>query len=194
MRSMPPDTRSRSWGRCPNDPEASKMSQARLKKETGILKANSLLIPIVLIAGLLRAGCGLAAAPVSMLPEAARAGELSGLKPCQFKPDGNKAKYAAECGTLAVPENWEVPGSRLIALPVVRIPATGPNPAEPVFWLIGGPGGTNLSWAPPAWLLAKHDVVQVGYRGVDGSVVLACPELSRIFRAHTGWDIFSDQA
>ena len=158
------------------------------------MKINKFLIPITLIAGLLLAGCGATTAPTYAVPEGAQAGQLDGLQPCEFQPQGRKAKFAADCGTLIVPENWDKAESRLIPLPVVRVPASGPNPAEPVFWLVGGPGGTNLSWAPPAWLLAKHDVVQVGYRGVDGSVVLACPELGRAFDAHTGWDLESEQA
>lgn len=93
-----------------------------------------------------------------------------------------------------IPENWDKAGSRLIGLPVVRIPASGPNPAEPVFWLVGGPGGSNLTWAPPTWLLEKHDVVLVGYRGVEGTVVLSCPEVGRLLKTNLGKDIWSEQA
>ena len=140
------------------------------------MKTNHLLIVIGVIAALLLASCSSKAAPSPAVPEGAQAGELTGMQTCEYQPAGSKTKYDAECGTLVVPENWDKAGSRLIALPVVRIPASGPNPAEPVFWLVGGPGGTNLSWAPPAWLLEKHDVVMVGYRGVDGTVVLSCPK------------------
>ena len=132
--------------------------------------------------------------PGPEVPEGAQAGQLTGLEKCEFQPAGSKTKYLAECGTLVVPENWDKAGSRLITLPVVRIPASGPNPAEPVFWLVGGPGGSNLSWAPPAWLLENHDVVMVGYRGVEGTVVLSCPEVGRLLKAHLGKDLFSEQA
>jgi len=152
------------------------------------------LIALVLVTGLLLAGCGTQSATALVVPEGAQAGELIGLEKCNFQPAGAKAKYAAECGTLVVPENWEVAGSRLIALPVVRIPATGRNPAEPVFHLEGGPGGSNLVWSPPDWLLKNHDVVMVGYRGVEGTVVLACPEANRVVKAHMGKDLFSEQA
>jgi pimeloyl-ACP methyl ester carboxylesterase len=34
----------------------------------------------------------------------------------------------------------------------------------------------------------------VGYRGVEGTVKLACPELGRLMKAHTGKDLFSEEA
>lgn len=151
-------------------------------------------IALLLLGALLLAGCSSKVVSAPVVPEGAQAGELTPLEPCEFQPAGSKAKYGAECGTLVVPENWDKAGSRLTALPVVRIPAGGPNPAEPVFWLVGGPGGPNLSWEPPDWLLANHDVVMVGYRGVDGTVVLSCPDLSRLFKTHLGKDLFSTPA
>jgi pimeloyl-ACP methyl ester carboxylesterase len=63
-----------------------------------------------------------------------------------------------------------------------------------VFYLQGGPGQSNLSWAPPDWLLEKHDMVFVGYRGIDGTVTLSCPEVNRLLKTHVGKDIFSEQA
>lgn len=128
------------------------------------------------------------------VPNGAQAGDLTDLEACDFTPFGSKKTYTAECGTLTVPENWNNPESRLIALPVVRIPATGPNPAEPVFWLNGGPGAPNLSWAPPDWLLEKHGVIQVGYRGAEGTVVLDCPETSALIKSYVGRGIFHDEA
>src|SRR6185503_7075962 len=124
----------------------------------------------------------------------AQAGDLTGLKDCEFQPKGSKTKYAAECGTLTVPENWDNADARLIALPVVRIPASGQDPAEPVFFLQGGPGASNLSWEAPNWILENHDVVMVGYRGADGTVVLSCPEVNRVLEAHIGKNLISEQA
>ena len=126
------------------------------------------------------------------VPEGTRPGELTPLTSCQY-PLGNK-KFNAECGTLTVPENWDDPNSRLISLPVVRIPATGLNPAEPIFFLQGGPGMPNLSWPPPDWLLEKHDVVEVGYRGAEGTIVLDCPEASALAKSYIGRGIFSEEA
>ncbi|WP_336203904.1 alpha/beta hydrolase [Nonomuraea sp. LPB2021202275-12-8] len=81
-----------------------------------------------------------------------------------------------------VPENHRVPGSRLIALSVTRIRATGRNPAEPIFRLGGGPGASNMSFKEASRLTERHDVVLVGYRGIDGSTVLDCPEVTSALR------------
>jgi pimeloyl-ACP methyl ester carboxylesterase len=129
---------------------------------------------------------------VPAVPAGAKPGELT-LAPCQFKTEDGA--YAADCGTLVVPENRAKADSRLIALPVIRIRATGNHPAEPIFWLTGGPGQNNMQHKPPAWLLAKHDSVLVGYRGVDGSSVLDCPEYDRVLRSRSaGGDALSAQS
>ncbi len=157
-------------------------------------RALSILVLGVIVGGLLLAACSPKAAPPLEVPQGAKAGDLAGLSNCLYQPKSSKTIYQAECATLVVPENWDKAGSRLIALPVVRIPATGANPAQPVFWLMGGPGGPNITWAPPSWLLAKHDVVMVGYRGVEGTVKLACPKLGRLLKSHLGKDLWSQQA
>jgi len=109
------------------------------------------------------------------VPAGAKAGELF-LKPCPVKIAN--IKYQADCGTLVVPENRNHPDSRLIALPVKRIHSPVDNPGEPIFYLAGGPGQSNMGFQPPAWLLEHHDIVMVGYRGVDGNPKLDCPEVS----------------
>jgi pimeloyl-ACP methyl ester carboxylesterase len=158
------------------------------------MKTNYLLFTFLLFAALLLAGCGAQDAPVLAVPEGAQAGKLVGLKECEFQTTASKTKYAAECGVLVVPENWDKADSRLIALPVTRIPANGSNHAEPVFILLGGPGLSNFSWSPPDWLFENYDVVIVGYRGVDGTVTLSCPEVDSLMKAHAGKDLFSAQA
>lgn len=145
-----------------------------------------------LLAALLAAAGFAPADDAITVPDGAGIGDLTALEPCDY--ERAKTTYQAECGTLTVPENWEDPDSRLIALPVIRIPATGPDPAEPVFYLAGGPGGPNLSMAPPAWLLETHDVVMVGYRGVEGASVLDCPDLNQTLKSYLGNGIFSDAA
>ncbi len=164
----------------------------------GILSKHrivSFVLLVVIVGGILLAARGHRPAPAPIVvPQGAKAGELTAMTKCPYQAEGSKTIYEAECGTLSVPENWDVAGSRLIALPVVRIAATGPKPEEPVFWLVGGPGGTNLNWDMPQWLLKEHDVVLMGYRGVDGSVKLDCPEVARAMRAHAGVDLFSEQA
>jgi len=126
------------------------------------------------------------AAPAAwpMLPTTTAHGELVTTDACRSRlanlPDD------AECWMLAVPERPADAGSRILSVPVVRLPATGSEPGEPVFWLEGGPGSSNLSYRPPDWLRRDHDVVLVGYRGVDGPVRLTCPETAAILRDAMG--------
>ncbi|HEX5510936.1 MAG TPA: hypothetical protein VFX41_04425, partial [Actinomycetales bacterium] len=77
------------------------------------------------------------------MPSGAKAGDLA-LRPCQFNTD--TGTRTGECGTLVVPENHANPQSRLIALPVVRLRARTSQPGEPVFYLEGGPGITNVAF------------------------------------------------
>jgi pimeloyl-ACP methyl ester carboxylesterase len=89
-------------------------------------------------------------------------------------------KFAADFRMLAVPENRRRPDSRLIQVPVVRVKANHPLASEPVFYLFGGPGASNSSVERHQlldWFYEDFDTVQVGYRGVDGTVALDCPEL-----------------
>ena len=109
------------------------------------------------------------------VPAGAKAGDLLGLQACEYKTKAST--YQAECGTLVVSENRGKPDARLIALPVKRIHSSSATPAEPIFYLAGGPGQSNMGFKPRDTLLAGHDVVLVGYRGVDGSSVLNCPEM-----------------
>ena len=63
-----------------------------------------------------------------------------------------------------VSENRSDPNSRLIALPVTRIRATGSHPAKPIFRLGGGPRSSNMGFSHLERLIENHDVVLVGYR------------------------------
>jgi pimeloyl-ACP methyl ester carboxylesterase len=156
------------------------MEDAMLKRVTAILF-------VVILLTLPLAACG-RPAPAQSVPDGAQAGDLF-LEPCTY--EAGKVKYEADCGTLVVPENRSKPGSRLIALPVVRIRATGGSPAEPILWLEGGPGQSNIGFDYPPSLLVNHDFVMVGYRGADGSVVLDCPEVNRAIKG-VGDDALSD--
>jgi pimeloyl-ACP methyl ester carboxylesterase len=89
--------------------------------------------------------------------------------------------YTVDYGTLVVAEGED--NAKTILLPVVRIRSKNSNPGTPIFYFAGGPGGTNIkSQHSPEYLLETHDLVQVGYRGVDGSVSLACPEINRALK------------
>jgi pimeloyl-ACP methyl ester carboxylesterase len=128
-------------------------------------------------------------APSVSVAPGATAGDLT-LRPCNYATE--HGSYAADCGTLVVPENRARPGSRLIALPVTRIRARSEHPAEPIFWLEGGPGGTNMTFPAASRFAADRDVVLVGYRGVDGSSVLDCPEVESALAHST--DFLSEQS
>ena len=132
------------------------------------------LLLILLISTTLVTACSAPEAPTLTVPEGAQAGDLMDLEPCIY--EAKKVEYAADCGTLIVPENRSDPNSRLIALPVIRIRATDSNPAEPIFRLGGGPGQSNMGFSHLERLIENHDLVLVGYRGVDSSPVLQCPE------------------
>ncbi|GIE77121.1 hypothetical protein Aph02nite_30710 [Actinoplanes philippinensis] len=97
------------------------------------------------------------------------------LRDCDYAVESGTV--AADCGTIVVPENRRNPASATIALPVIRIRAAGPVTGAPIFRLNGGPGATNLEFPQAGRLLDGHDVVLVGYRGVDGSRRLDCPEV-----------------
>jgi pimeloyl-ACP methyl ester carboxylesterase len=108
------------------------------------------------------------------VPAGAKAGDLF-LESGRYETE--KGSYKADIGTLVVPEDRANPDSRLIALPVIRIHARSGHPAEPIFRLEGGPGITNMEFEQASRFTDKHDVVLVGYRGVDGSVRLDAPEV-----------------
>lgn len=123
------------------------------------------------------------------VPAGAKAGDLF-LESGSYETE--KGTYKADIGTLVVPENRADPDSRLIALPVVRIRAGSEHPAEPIFRLEGGPGVSNMQFEKASRFTDKHDVVLVGYRGVDGSSVLDAPEVESALK-HSA-DFLSDES
>ncbi|HEY2537301.1 MAG TPA: alpha/beta hydrolase, partial [Solirubrobacteraceae bacterium] len=134
----------------------------------------ALMVIIVLLTGLAYVGVSSSPETVSV-PQGAHAGQLT-MHPCTYSTE--KGAYRADCGTLVVPENRADPRSRLIALPVTQILARSSHPLAPIFHLSGGPGETNMTFSQANRLATQHDVVMVGYRGVDGSSVLNCPEVT----------------
>ena len=121
------------------------------------------------------------------LPERAKAGDLT-MHRCDYATeDGSQA---ADCGTLVVPQTRTDPQSRLLALPVIRLRAQSDQAADPVFYLEGGPGITNVAFTQASRYTPDRDVVLVGYRGVDGSVRLDCPEVTSALAHST--DFLSD--
>jgi pimeloyl-ACP methyl ester carboxylesterase len=116
------------------------------------------------------------------VPSGAHAGQLT-LHSCDYATENGS--YRADCGTLVVPESRQKSHSRLIALPVIRIHARSGQPGVPIFRLEGGPGLTNMEFSKASRFADDHDVVLVGYRGVDGSVRLDCPEVESALKHST---------
>jgi pimeloyl-ACP methyl ester carboxylesterase len=141
----------------------------------------ALVVTIVLLTGLTYLGTSSSPGTVPV-PQGAHAGQLT-MHPCTYPTE--KGAYRAACGTLVVPEDRANPRSRLIALPVIRVLARSSHPLAPIFRLNGGPGVTNMTFPDASRLAADHDVVMVGYRGVDGSSVLNCPEVTAALEKST---------
>ena len=125
----------------------------------------------------------------SSVPSGAHAGQLT-LHPCHYATEDGS--YAPTAARSSCRENRHDPHSRLIALPVTRIHARSAQPGAPIFRLQGGPGITNMSFPDASRFAARHDVVLVGYRGVDGSSRLDCPEVESA-REHSR-DLLSEQS
>lgn len=138
-------------------------------------RAVALVVIVVLAMGL--GYVRFASEPTVQLPDDAQAGDLT-LEPCHYND------LDAECGTIVVPENRADPDSRLIVLPVTRIRAASEASSEPIFRFEGGPGNPN-EFDDPTYggrLNETRDVVFVGYRGVEGSSALTCPEVARAMK------------
>src|SRR6266550_8856503 len=116
------------------------------------------------------------------VPSGGHAGQLT-LHSCHYATEGGS--YRADCGTLVVPESRYKAHSRLIALPVTRIRARSAKPGVPIFRLEGGPGISNMKFGKASRFADNHDVVLVGYRGLDGSVRLDCPEVESALKHST---------
>ncbi len=105
----------------------------------------------------------------------------------ELKPDKitcRTKEYQGMRGTLYVPQDRTKPDSRTVELPVVVVKSLSPNPDYPIFRFAGGPGVSNMNLGDNINEsdLANHDLVEVGYRGVDGSPQLKHPLFDEIMR------------
>ncbi len=109
-----------------------------------------------------------------------------------YKNKGNKnypKKIKTDYIVIAVKENRNIPNSSVITIPVKRLRSLSDVPKEPIFLLDGGPGNSNLGEnlvKDMLWLLDEHDIVMVGYRGVDGSVKLDSDAFEDALMVETG--------
>ena len=102
--------------------------------------------------------------------------------------------FAVLSGSLAVPENRDQPGGRMISLRIVVVPAlTTGSKQPPLFDLAGGPGlaatgGASWYAADSTGYRATRDIVLVDQRGTGGSNPLRCPELESHGRFQTMYE------
>ncbi len=137
-----------------------------------------LVLPAVLLAG---PGCSDGKPEFPPAPQDASAESVvSESRPMEI----DAHSFNADFGTITVRECRAKAASRLISLPFLRIHSTARTPSEPIFGLAGGPGMSNISWnwQKASLFLPEHDFVLVGYRGVDGSTVLDCPEVAKAIK------------
>lgn len=155
------------------------------------MKQTITFIPLVSIIMVSCFGCSEKNSSYPVLPANAKANDFV-IKVKPFKIGSEK--YEADFGTITVPERRSKPASRLINIPFLRIHSHSNNPADPIFGFAGGPGMSNMlwDWGKAATFLSKHDFVLVGYRGVDGSTKLDCPEVTKAFKG--GSDLLSDES
>jgi len=95
--------------------------------------------------------------------------------------------------SLIVQENRNNSQSRLIAIPVIRIKAED-SPVEPIFHLDGGPGMTNMRFNKFGKIILNHDIVLVGYRGADGSVILQANNAVISLKEAVKTDLLSEES
>lgn len=87
----------------------------------------------------------------------------------------------ALCGELTVPENWQAPTDRTLALHYVVLKSPSPAPfPDPVIYLEGGPGASALVNVPFlagafAEIRRYRDVIIYDQRGTSFSTPLFCP-------------------
>jgi pimeloyl-ACP methyl ester carboxylesterase len=124
--------------------------------------------------------------PVAILPfilsgpVVVRSARPSALRACEVAGIAGGGR----CGSIEVFENRAARAGRRIALNVVVVPATEPDPApDPVFWLEGGPGGAATGAIGPVsqqylrGLRRSRDLVFVDQRGTGRSNPLNCDDI-----------------
>jgi pimeloyl-ACP methyl ester carboxylesterase len=136
----------------------------------------------LLVTTLFAALLALTAHTLDVAPAAAQTALSSSEIPCPM-PLGPGAVDGETivCGQIEVPENWENPTGRTIALTYARLVSTNLSPvADPILYFMGGPGGSVLAaqGAPGAdfgFLRTTRDVIVFDQRGNRYSADLRCP-------------------
>jgi len=96
------------------------------------------------------------------------------LQPCPIPETSDEML----CGSFEVLEDRAAPFGRTIALNLAVLPALAPSPApDPIFYLVGGPGGAATRRATSlraSWMRSEREVVLVDQRGTGHSNPLPC--------------------
>ncbi|MEU8197603.1 alpha/beta fold hydrolase [Microbispora amethystogenes] len=136
------------------------------------------------------AGSAAVAAPASGRPEAAAAAGETRTAPVEERPCPVTVPAGTTCGYLLVPERRDVPNSRTIKVgyavhraggeaPGQATGQAGPQDADPVVYMSGGPGSASLQLTGLlTQMLPGRDVVVLEQRGGRYSEPrLSCPEI-----------------
>ena len=105
----------------------------------------------------------------------------------------SKTPFDIYKGTIPVKLDRSGSSSECIMLPVYIIKSKAVTPAEPIYGMTGGPGNANLSDIPPKEFLTNHDIVLVGYRGVDGHVMPKSRKLKKALKGLNN-DLLSNES
>jgi len=92
------------------------------------------------------------------------------------------APAEARCYRVEVPADWSKPHSSTISLPVVVVPATGPDVRpDPLVVPAGGPGG-SMTPVAARWSDPHRDIVLYDQRGTGAAEpLLDCPERNEVW-------------
>lgn len=104
-----------------------------------------------------------------------------------------KQKFTQTIGYIEVPENREKPNGKILKLPIHIYKSTNPKPQEPIFWLDGGPGQSNVTDLSSIEFLENHDFVMVGYRGADGNSAFKSKKVSKAVKGRNH-QLLSDES
>ena len=139
----------------------------------------------------------LSAAPAADAGPGLRLGSLQ-FTPCELTQKHSAATTAAYCAPFSVPENWDAPEGRRIALKLalVKSDASRAEP-DPVVLLAGGPGQAATEVYPQAAaalapLRAHRHILLLDQRGTGGSNALSCdgaPDEDEVLRRGDGPDL-----
>lgn len=97
------------------------------------------------------------------------------VKDVMFKPESEVDSVAVQEYSLQLPENRSVDSSRTIPVKFLRFESRAENPASPIVYLAGGPGGSGISaakyrrWELFDRLLDVADVIILDQRGTGRS-------------------------